>query len=133
MTDTATFPNVEQVAMDLLDALVDDPGYVTTRPDPDVAARLPMIWVRKLPGSLDNGITEISRVQVDVYAATIDQAWTIAAEAQQRLCDGRLLDTAHGMADRTLTDTAPHEVPAADAENMRLVSAVYRMDCRPNF
>lgn len=129
MTDTATWPDVEQLAMDL----IDDLGTVTIRPDTDLAALLPLMWVRKLPGSVDNGITEISRVQIDVYAATIDQATTIAAEIQRRLADGRLLDTGHGMADRTYTDTSPHEEPAADAEHMRLVSAVYRIDCRPDF
>ena len=129
MTDTAVWPDAEQVVMDL----IEDLGDVTIRPDTDLADRLPLIWVRKLPGSTDNGITEVSRVQVDAYAATIDEARGIAAEIQRRFADGRLLETGHGMADRTFTDTSPHEEPAADAENTRLVSAVYRVDCRPNF
>lgn len=117
------WPNPEDLAAEIL---AHRAPVVTFLPS-DLQARLPLLRVRSLGGS-DDEVTDISRVAVDAYAATRDQAWDLARGARHDLVD-RPTATAAGLLDRAETEVGPQEIPYGNRA-VRYVTATYRLHAR---
>lgn len=121
MAVLAPYPDVEAVLVAHLGA-----GTVTRLPA-DLQQRLPLRRVRRVGGG-DDRITDASRVDVEVYAATRGEAMDAAREIQQKLISGPFV-AAGVVVDRCSTEVGPHEADHPD-EKIRLVAATYRVACR---
>ncbi|MEU6033973.1 hypothetical protein ABZ801_01045 [Actinomadura sp. NPDC047616] len=117
------FPDVESLLVHLLSPLA---TTVSVTP-PDLQDRMPIIRVRRIGGA-DDGITDTSRVDVDVHASSRTEAHTLAEQVRQFLLDGP--HTAHGgVIDRIVTEVAPHSLTHPDP-GTRVVTATYRATTR---
>jgi hypothetical protein len=124
-----TFPDAERAVCDLLAGL----GSAGTETRPSLQGTLSYLRVTRTGGS-DDGITDISTVSVDVFAASAGQAKAVAEQARQ-LLTGRIgllpaRATAHGVVDRVTTITGPARLPATDSAGLRMVVASYRVSMR---
>lgn len=127
VADLAEWPDAEECVLDVLADLVPD-GHNGTVTPATLAAHLPFIRVT-LYGGGDDNVTDVSRIDVDVFAATIAQAKDIAGKARQRLLGKpHLVDG--GLLDRVGTDTKPHEVQWSDNAQIRRVTAAYSVSAR---
>jgi len=124
VADLDPYPSAELAVCDALDDIV--PASVWTGEDlPD---RLPAAQVRRIGGS-DNGITDIARLAVSVFAATAAQARTLAEQVRQRLTSSPRR-TPSGVLDRVSTESGPQIAPTADGATVRRRDAVYRVRLR---
>ena len=115
------FPDIEA-------ALVASLGTGTvTRLPADLQTRLPLRRVRRVGGG-DNRITDVARVDIEIYAASRAAAMDAAREIQQRLISAPFIAD-DVVIDRCTTEVGPHEVAYPD-ETTRLVSATYRIAAR---
>jgi hypothetical protein len=131
MTDLAAFPDVEIALRAVLGDLVPAADHIGTRvpADPDgTLTWLPFLRVACTGGG-DNFVTDLSRVDVDAFAATKGEAAQLAENARQRLLgkphvgDGFVLDVVH-------TDTKPHEVGYVDNPPPYRYTAAYALSAR---
>ena len=122
MATLAPYPDIEAALVAAL-----GPGNVVTRLPVDLQSRLPLRRVRRVGGG-DDGITDVARVDIEVYAANRAAAMDAARQIQQKLISGPF--TAAGVVvDRCTTEIGPHEVAYPD-ETIRMVSATYRVAAR---
>jgi hypothetical protein len=113
MPELDTYPDAELAVIAILTSLVAvgaDWRTSTDVPD-DLEKRLPYIRVTCYGGS-DDDITDRSRIDVDVFAATKKAAHDLAEQARERLTNGRKPHVGNGFVlDRVQTDTKPHQLP----------------------
>lgn len=119
------YPDVHEVLTEVLTGLTDH--EIVTRTPPDLQDHLPLIRVRRIGGP-DDGLTDVPRCDVDVYADDYDQAWALAEQVRQRMSRRRVLTSA-GLMDRATTEVGPHEMPYPDS-SVRLIQATYRISLR---
>lgn len=125
MTDLAPFPDVELGLISLLGDLAE----TATLTPADLDARLPFLKVSCIGGN-DNLITDLSRVDVDTFAATKAEAATLAEAVRQRLVNGKPhLITGHVL-DQVKTDVKPHLVPYTDTPPPYRYTASYSVTAR---
>lgn len=132
MTDLPSFPDVELALQELLGDLV--AGNVATRVPADkdgTLTWLPMLRVIVRGGS-DDMITDLSRVDVDAFAATKADARSLAEAARQRLIGKPHVGTGFVL-DHVRTDTKPHEVPYVDNPPPYRYTAAYSVTARRSF
>lgn len=120
MSDLAPYSDVERMLVAAL-APFGTTGTV------DTGAR-PFVRPRRV-GGVDDRVTDVARVVVDVLATTRDEAWRIARQVQQRLISGPFAVPGEGIVDRARTETGPAEA-AYDDPDVRLVSATYVVSSR---
>lgn len=136
MTDLAAFPDVEVSLIAVLLDRVPDADHIGTRTPADITGSLswlPFLRVAVFGGS-DNLITDISRVDVDAFAATQAAARDLAEAARQRLLNGGQPHIGTGFVlDRVRTDTKPRYVPYVDNPPPYRYSAAYSVAARRNF
>lgn len=129
MSDLAAFPDVEVVMV----AVLGDIARVGTRlpADPDgTLSWLPFLRVSCYGGS-DNLFSDLSRVDVDAFAATKAEAATLAERVRQRLLNGGKPHVNAGwVLDSARTDTKPHEVPYVDNPPPYRYTAAYSTTAR---
>lgn len=129
MTDETGFPDVEKVLRVVLGDLADVATNVP--PDPDgTLAWLPLLRVR-CNGGGDNRTTDVSRVDVDAFAASKAAASDLAEAARQRLLNrGRAHVGDVWVLDGIRTDSKPHEVPYVDNPPPYRYTAAYSVSAR---
>lgn len=88
----------------------------------------PLIVVRRT-GGLDDMITDIPRVQVDVFGATRRQAADLAEQCRQIVLASPATGFAHTSIDQAWTESAPIFVPYGD-QNVQRYVATYRLALR---
>jgi hypothetical protein len=123
VAEVPPWPDAEAILV----ALLADMGTVTTQTQP--GTQLPVIRVNRVGGADTDRITDVARVSVIMYAATIAQAKQLAGRAQQRIL-ATPAATADGVIDRARTETAPSELPTPDPAQVRAMSAIYRVSLR---
>lgn len=137
MTDLATYPDVEDVLLDLLGDLVGDTGddthKGTSTPD-DLATRLPFLLIPS-PGGSDDTVTDTSRVDVHVLAGSFAQARDISKQIRARLVPGPHVYSSGGQVlavlDRVTCSARPREVPPWTADGtIRHFLATYTVTAR---
>lgn len=109
-------------------ALLPDLGTVGGETSATLQDELPFIRVRRIGGT-DDGVTDIARVDVRVYAGDLTSAEDLAETIRQRLIS-RPAATVYGVLDRAETEVGPQEVPGPDPETYRVVSTTYRISVR---
>lgn len=119
------WPNVFDVLAELLADLAPQ-EVVSVTPD-DLEEHLPLCRVVRIGGN-DDRITDVARVDVEVYAGTWTQAWDLAEDARQIVLVRRQR-TAAGLLDRAETEVAPRRLSHPNPR-VRLVGAVYRVYTR---
>ena len=92
----------------------------------ELEAKLPFVRVTKLGGT-DDGITDFSRFDFDVFALTVDQANTIADDIRDALKPRTRVGSA--IIDTVRTDASPHKVPW-DNLKIKRVLATYQISAR---
>lgn len=117
------WPNPE----DLADEILQHRAPVVTSLPVNLEEEVPLYRVRSLGGA-DDEVTDVSRVAVDAYAATRDQAWALARGARHDLVD-RPTDTAAGRLDYAETSMSPQEIPYGNPA-VRYVTATYLLHAR---
>lgn len=124
MADLAPYADAEALLVAALAAF----GDVGTFTPADLQDRLVFIQVRRRGGA-DDRITDIARVDVDVFAPTRAAAWQTARLIQQHLISAPLRIPGVGVIDRARTEVGPQEVPHAD-QRIRRVLTSYRLSSR---
>jgi hypothetical protein len=126
----SSFPDVEAGFLDLLAVLA--PGSNETPPDLDrrlaVAGVAGWFRVRRIGGQ-DDGVTDFSQVDVDVFATSRDRAFSLARAARELLTDGPPPLVAGCILDRVTTVVAPVEVPNENPRVTRYLGS-YRATAR---
>jgi hypothetical protein len=131
MTDLADFPDVELALLAVLGDLVGGADHISVSVLADTGgalAWLPFLRVTCFGGT-DDLITDLSRVDVDAFAATRAAAKELAGAARQRLLgkphvgDGWVLD-------HVRTDVKPHYVPYVDSPPPYRYTAAYSVTAR---
>lgn len=123
MADLSVFPDVAAALVVRLGSY----GSTWEKLPADLGAHLPAVRVRRTGGSGDR-ITDVQRIDVEVYATTYASAMSIGRQIEQTLISGPIL-SAGVVLDRVETEVGPHEAPYPD-ERMRLVAATYRASVR---
>lgn len=124
MTILLPWPDVEAALVSLLADL----AAVGTVAPADLATKVPFARVECFGGS-DNRITDTSRVDVDVFAATRAEAASLAETIRQRLLDTPHVVAGIGTLDWVDTLTRPNSAPWNDPQ-VRRVTAAYTITCR---
>lgn len=129
MADLAAWPDVHDVLPLVFADLVADPDsqIVGPRLPNDLQDLLPLIRDRAIGGG-DDRITDVPRVDIEVYAADYPTAWALAEAIRQRLLAYPHI-TAVGRIDKVITESRPAEIPHDD-QAVRLVAATYRISFR---
>ncbi|WP_304455856.1 DUF3168 domain-containing protein [Nocardiopsis sp. YSL2] len=122
--DLPPFPDIEDL---LCEALADLAETGSETPH-DLQDHLPWIRPTRIGGS-DDRRTDVSRVDVDVFAPTRAEAWRIARAVQQRLITGPTRVIGVGLIDRARTELGPRRAPHTD-QTIRRVLATYRVSAR---
>lgn len=108
------------------DALTDLAQTGTRTPDPMV---LPFIRASRIGGT-DDRVTDVARMAVTVFAATLAEAKTVIAQVRQRvIADGGMV-TDSGAVDRGRTETGPNETGTNDPAQVRAMGAIFRVSLR---
>lgn len=131
MTDLGAFPDPEVAVIAVLADLVPDAGHIATRTPADpggTLAWLPFLRIVCYGGS-DNDVTDLSRVDVDAFAATKSEARDLAEAARQRLTGKPHVGTGWAL-DHVRTDLKPHEVPYVDNPPPYRYTAAYSVTAR---
>lgn len=104
---------------------------VATRTPDDLETAMPMVRVRRGPGT-DDGITDSPLLDVEAFAATEQAAWDLAEDARQAVhdLDGRSVDGA--LVDDVTTAAAPVAVDWGNPAVHRFVAS-YRLDLRRTY
>jgi hypothetical protein len=126
MTVAADYQDAEAVFHEALGDL----APVVTRTGTDLASNLPQIRATRIGGADADRITDVARMAVVVYAATIAEAKTLAEEIRQRVIAGRIKTESGGVIDRGRTETGPAEIGTDDPDQVRAMSAIYRVSLR---
>lgn len=124
MTDLAAFPDVELALVSLLADL----ARTGTQTPANVEDVLPFLRVACYGGS-DDRITDMSRVDVDAFAATKAAASMLAEVVRQRLT-GRPHLAGGAVLDRVRTGTKPHYVSYVDNPPPWRYTAAYSITAR---
>ena len=122
--DLDPYADVERM---LVADLADFGATGTALPDglPDV---LPFVRSRRVGGS-DNGVTDVARVVVDVFAASRAAAWDVARRVQQHMLSGPRRIPGAGIIDQAVTNVGPQDAPYED-QRIRCVTAMYDVSSR---
>lgn len=125
MTPLQPWPDVFDILAELLGGLT--PREVVSATPDDLEEQLPLCRVNRI-GGVDDRITDMARVDVELYAGTWTSARDLAESARQIILVRRQRTSA-GLLDRAETEVGPrrlrHENP-----RVRLVGAVYRVYTR---
>jgi hypothetical protein len=108
------------------DALGDLAAVGTRTPVPMVT---PFIRAARIGGG-DDRVTDVARVAVTVFAATIAEAKSIAEQIRQRVIADGGLQAGSGSVDRGRTETGPNETGTDDPAQVRAMGAIYRVSLR---
>lgn len=131
MTDLAAFPDVEIALRAVLADLVADISHVgvDVPADPNgTLTWLPFLRIACFGGS-DNLITDLSRIDVDAFAATRAASRALAEAARQRLIGKPHIGNGWVL-DRVRTDVKPHYVPYVDKPPPHRYTAAYSSTAR---
>jgi hypothetical protein len=123
--ELAAWPDVHDVLFALFQDLADT--VAGPRRPPNYQDQMPLVRVRRLGGA-DDRITDVARVDVEVYASTYPTARDLATALQQRLLAAPHITPA-GRIDTVETEVGPREIPHDD-QAVRLVAATYRISFR---
>lgn len=126
MTDLAPWPDPHDILIELFGDLTDS-QVVGPLLYPEFQEDMPLIRVRKV-GGINDKISDLPRVAVDVYAGTYAAARDLAEACRQRLISGPHITTA-GRLDRCETESSWTEIPWPDPRT-RYLSAIYRISTR---
>lgn len=100
---------------------------VATEAPADLETRLPFVLVA-LAGGSDNGVTDFSYLEIEVFAPTRPVAYALAEDIR-----ARLLEAPHRvngvLLDDVLTSIRPRRLPWAN-ERIRRYAATYRISAR---
>lgn len=124
MTDLAPYSDIERI---LVVALGDFGATGTVLPA-DLPDSLPFVRPRRIGGN-DNGVTDVARVVIDVFAVSRATAWDVARRVQQRMLSGPRRIPDIGIIDRATTNVGPQDAPYEDSR-VRLVTAIYDVSSR---
>lgn len=125
MADLTVFPDVPAA---LVSDLSEFGTTGTVTPD-DLQDKLPFIRVVGLPSGDGNLVTDVSVVEVLVFAATYRDASLISRGVQQRMISTPRVITGLGVLPKARTQTRPYEIPY-DNQNIRVFTATYRIATR---
>jgi len=124
----AAWPNAARIVAEVLAPVGTVVGETGLDLKSQLAGGARVVRVRRIGGD-DDRITDVARVDVDVYAVDLSVAEAGAEAARQLLISGPVA-TSRGILDRADTEVAPHEVPSPDPDAYRVVSATYRVSVR---
>lgn len=124
----APWPSATRIVGAVLDGLGAVVGETGIALQEQLANGGRVLRVRRIGGT-DDGITDVARIDVRVYAVNLSAAETTAETARQRLVSGPTATT-YGVLDRADTEVGPQEVPSPDPEHYRVVSTTYRVSVR---
>lgn len=124
------WPDAELAMCELLEEL----GTTGTETLPDLATTLPYIRITRTGGT-DDGVTDVSTVSVDVFAASATQAKSLADKCRSLLVGSGLgtppaRQTGNGTVDRVTTISGPVRLPPTNSGSLRMVVASYRVSMR---
>jgi hypothetical protein len=123
------FPDAEGAVIGLLAGLVAD-GSIGSETPEDLESAAPFIRVTRTGGG-DDMVTDTATVSVDVFAASGDDARSVAEQARATLTlPVSMGGVPKGSIDRAVTVTGPASLPPTDSDNLRLVVASYRVSMR---
>lgn len=100
---------------------------VVTRTPTELETQLPVVQVTRVGGASDR-LHDRPRVDVNVFAATEDDAQTLAQTIRDALVPGPVR-TPRGLLDRVRCEVGPNRVPYANP-NVWYVTAAYQFVCR---
>lgn len=126
MADLAPWPDPHDILIELFGDLTMS-QVVGPLLYPEFQEDMPLIRVRKV-GGVNDKLTSIDRMAVDVYAATYVVARDLAEACRQRLFSYPHR-TSVGRLDRAETESSWAEVPWSDP-NTRYLTAIYRISAR---
>lgn len=132
MTQLETYPDVELAVIAILSPLVAVGGEPRTSTDApnDLEKHLPYLRVACYGGS-DDDVTDLSRIDVDAFAATKKAARDLAEQARELLTNNRKPHVGAGFVlDRVRTDTKPHQVPWTENPPPYRYAAAYTASAR---
>ena len=129
----ADYPDVETAVLDWLEATFPALAptatvrHVDTETPYDLAGALPFVRVRLVTGR-DDGVTDYSVVDLDVFADSRGTAYAWASDIRSRLT-GSPHRVGPVVLDRVVTEEKPRALPLED-ENIRRFGATYRISAR---
>lgn len=110
---TRRFPDAAAVLLDVIADLVGGPDATGTVAPADLRDRA--LFVRAVRvGGPDDGVTDLARVDVDVFAPTAKAARDAAEEIRERLTAPGPRRAGTVVLDRVTTDVGPRELPWGD-------------------
>lgn len=130
-TVLGVFPDAEEVVMALLRQAPALGKTVQTLPEQITEVTIRVLRV----GGGDDGITDRALMDVSVFAATYQQARTVAEQVRQRMLAAGGTKVATGtypggvLIDRCVTATGPQEIPY-DNPDLRRKPATYQVELR---
>ena len=130
MPDLAPWPDPHDLLFVVLDDLTESP-VVGPLLWPEFQKFMPLIRVRKV-GGINDRLTDIPRMAVDVYAADYETSRNLAEAIRQRLLSETVkakFAPGVGRIDRVEVESSPFEVPWSD-ESTRYHTAIYRISTR---
>lgn len=126
------YPDIENVLIDLLERLFPalaptDVRHVDTETPADLQGALPFVRVMLVTGA-DDGLTDRSVVDIDVFANSRDTAYAWSTDIRSSLT-GSPHRVGSDVIDRVVTEEKPRQLPWAD-ESVRRFGATYRISAR---
>jgi hypothetical protein len=128
------YPDIENVLIDWVEShfpafAVDEDGvrHVDTETPEDLWGALPFVRVSLLAGR-DDGLTDYSVVDLDVFADSRDTAYAFSRDLRSRLTAGPHV-VGSAVIDRVRTEEKPRSLPWED-ESVWRFGAVYRVSAR---
>lgn len=129
MTQTLSFPDVEQIMEDLGNLHGFGCKYLPEDFDQRLAAGQAVILVARIGGT-DDGVTDKALVQVAVYGKDRPTAWGASQGLQNSLHDLRYGgQVGDAYVDTTATAAGKVQIPDVDPDDRRVI-AVYQIDTR---
>lgn len=126
MTGPLQFPDIQKVLVTGLQELAGGDTHTGTQTPADWAGALPFIRVLRTGGP--SGVnSDHPHVDIDVFAATYDQAAGLAEEVRQFLVGP---PPALAIIDRARCEIGPRELPWADNGTVRKITASYHLTTR---
>lgn len=123
---TQPFPDVEAAVLDLLEAWY-GVNCGTSTPA-DLEQIVPFVRVGLVAGA-DNGVSDYSVVDIDVFTARRQQGYDLAEDIRYRLTVSPRATGLAPVIDRVRTETKPFPAPWEN-ENVRRRLATYRISAR---
>lgn len=123
MASFTPFPDIEGALLTFLADL----GTCYVVAPPDLQNHLPAIRITRFGGA-DDRVTDVARIDIDVFTADRASGFTISEQIRQRLL-GYPLSLTNCIIDRVTTNTGPMEIPWGDAI-VRRRNASYSVSCR---